>query len=229
MRARVPRFSAFKLSAIARGRLGRDRLGSLESSDQHAELDQHLEPDRRTPDYRVDVDPRAIWDGTMKLTVLPRLQIVSIGLFLAAACSMVGVAKPGQVSDEVIAVCRAQEQAWNRGDLDGFMSAGYWHSDKLTFFSGGSISRGYDAMLARYKSRYQGEGKEMGRLTFSDLDPIPLDNEHAVVRGRWRLTFEKEPPMTGLFTLIFAHTSEGWRIVHDHTSLDTSPPSAPAG
>jgi beta-aspartyl-peptidase (threonine type) len=162
----------------------------------------------------------------MNLTVLPRLQLVILALILSSACSMVGVAKPGQVSDEVIAVCRAQEQAWNRGDLEGFMSAGFLRSDKLTFFSGGSVSRGYDTMLARYKSRYQGEGKEMGRLTFSDLDPVPLDNAHAVVRGRWRLSFEKQEPMTGLFTLIFVHTSEGWRIMHDHTSMDAPPPSA---
>jgi beta-aspartyl-peptidase (threonine type) len=133
---------------------------------------------------------------------------------------MVGVAKPDEVAAEIAVVCHDQEAAWNQGDLEGFMSAGYMRSEKLTFYSGGNVSRGYDAMLERYKKNYQGDGKEMGHLTFSDLDPLPLDNEHAILRGRWSLTFAKQAPVGGLFTLVFVHTSEGWRIVHDHTSVD---------
>ena len=150
-----------------------------------------------------------------------------LGLLLSA-CGMVGVATPEQICATLEKICHTQEEAWNRGDLDAFMSAGYMRSDKLTFYSGGVIARGYDAMLARYKSRYQSEGKEMGHLTFSDLEPLALDNAHAVMRGRWRLTFEKQPPLGGLFTLVFMHTSQGWRIVHDHTSVDSRAP-APSG
>ena len=158
----------------------------------------------------------------------------TVGLALAAslflsACQMVGVAKPNEVAAEVEAVCRKQEAAWNRGDLEGFMSAGYMRSETLTFYSGGNVSRGYDAMLERYKKNYQAAGKEMGKLEFSDLDPLPLDNEHAVMRGRWHLHFEKQEEVGGLFTLVFVHTSEGWLIVHDHTSVDAPKPSSGSG
>ena len=142
---------------------------------------------------------------------------------------MVGVATPEQICATLEKICRKQADAWNSGDLDSFMSIGYMHSDKLTFYSGGNIARGYDAMLARYKSRYQSEGKEMGHLTFSDLEPLALDNAHAVMRGHWRLTFEKQPPLGGLFTLVFVHTREGWRIVHDHTSVDARAQPAQPG
>ena len=58
-----------------------------------------------------------------------------------------------------------QVEAWNRGDLEGFM-AGYWHSPELTFFSNGSETRGWQETLDRYKKRYQGEGHAMGQLDF---------------------------------------------------------------
>src|SRR5262249_39307885 len=79
-----------------------------------------------------------------------------------------------------------QNDAWNRGDLEGFM-AGYWHSPDMTFFSGNDIHQGWDAALQRYRDRYQGEGKEMGQLTFSDLHVELLGADSAVARGRWKV------------------------------------------
>ena len=113
-------------------------------------------------------------------------------------------------------VLDAQAAAWNRGDLDGFM-AGYWQSPDLTFFSGSDRTAGWQATLDRYRKRYQADGKEMGRLTFSDLSVEMLGPDHALVRGRWALQLSKEAP-SGLFTLLFRQTPDGWRIIHDHTS-----------
>jgi ketosteroid isomerase-like protein len=113
-------------------------------------------------------------------------------------------------------VLLSQLEAWNKGDLKGFMN-GYLRSDQLTFYSGKDILKGWDTMLERYQKKYQGEGKEMGKLTFKDVDIELLSAESAVVRGRWELTLTKESP-GGLFTLILRKTKDGWRIVHDHTS-----------
>jgi hypothetical protein len=51
-------------------------------------------------------------------------------------------------------VLRAQEEAWNRSDLDAFM-AHYWKSDKLTFSSEGKTTRGWTATLNRYRDGIQ--------------------------------------------------------------------------
>jgi len=161
----------------------------------------------------------------MNPSLVYRFTLAVLAGLLLAACETVGVATPDQIGATLVKICRTQEEAWNRGDLDSFMSAGYMRSDKLTFYSGGNVALGYDAMLTHYKARYQSEGKEMGHLAFSDLDPLALDNAHAVMRGRWRLTFEKQPPLGGLFTLVFVHTSHGWRIIHDHTSIETRAPA----
>jgi ketosteroid isomerase-like protein len=109
-----------------------------------------------------------------------------------------------------------QLDAWNKGDLKGFM-AGYHKSPDVTFYSGGNVVKGWDAMLERYQKKYQGEGKEMGKLTFRDVEIDVLSGDNAMVRGRWDLKMTKTNP-GGLFTLLMRKTTDGWRIVHDHTS-----------
>lgn len=113
-------------------------------------------------------------------------------------------------------VLDAQVTAWNKGDLEGFM-AGYWKSPDLSFFSGKDRTRGWRPTLERYQKRYQGEGKEMGKLTFSAIEIEVLGTDIAWVRGRWKLEMRGETP-GGLFTLILKKFPEGWRVVHDHTS-----------
>jgi ketosteroid isomerase-like protein len=114
------------------------------------------------------------------------------------------------------AVLDEQVVAWNKGDLEGFMR-GYCASPDLSFFSGATKTQGWQATLERYQKKYRAEGKEMGKLTFSELDLEILGPDSSLVRGRWQLKLSKEEP-GGLFTLIFKHFPEGWRIVHDHTS-----------
>jgi beta-aspartyl-peptidase (threonine type) len=124
---------------------------------------------------------------------------------------------PTVTADQAIRqVLDAQVAAWNKGDLEGFM-AGYWASPQLSFFSGNDTKRGWQATLERYRQRYQSEGRQMGQLSFRDLEIEVLGPDSAFVRGRYQLVVGKEKP-TGLFTLIFRLKPEGWRIVHDHTS-----------
>jgi beta-aspartyl-peptidase (threonine type) len=109
-----------------------------------------------------------------------------------------------------------QAAAWNKGDLPGFMK-GYLESEELSFFSGNNKTKGWKATLERYQKTYQGEGKEMGKLSFKELSIEPLGDDHALVRGRYHLELMKSGP-TGIFTLILRKTPAGWRIIHDHTS-----------
>jgi ketosteroid isomerase-like protein len=134
--------------------------------------------------------------------------------------------RPDLESEQAIrGVLDTQAAAWNRGDLEAFM-AGYWKSPDLKFLSGKDIAAGWEATLKRYRDKYQGEGREMGQLTFSDVEVKACGANDAWVRGRWKLVKSKET-VEGLYTLIFRRLPEGWRIVHDHTSAGP-PPAADA-
>jgi beta-aspartyl-peptidase (threonine type) len=143
--------------------------------------------------------------------------IVGLCLLVAAAPRQAGDNEEAKASRKAIYhVLLSQIEAWNKGDLKGFMD-GYLRSNELTFYSGGDVIKGWDAMMERYQKRYQGEGKEMGKLTFTEVDIELLGPGGAVVRGHWQLKMSKGN-IGGLFTLILRQTKDGWRIVHDHTS-----------
>jgi ketosteroid isomerase-like protein len=120
-----------------------------------------------------------------------------------------------RIEDDVRAVLTAQQEAWNRGDIAGYMD-GYERSEKTVFVSGDSITRGWQTVLDRYRKRYDSREK-MGRLSFSELEITPIARNSAIVVGRWELKRAGDEPH-GRFTLIFKKTNHGWRIVHDHTS-----------
>ena len=113
----------------------------------------------------------------------------------------------------------SQVEAWNHGRLEGFMQ-GYWRSPDLTFFSGDIVTKGREPTLARYQQRYQGQGKEMGRLEFQELKIDIVGRKAAIATGRWQLTMSDGKTPHGLFTLIVKRMPGGWKIVHDHTSAE---------
>jgi len=137
---------------------------------------------------------------------------------LMAAIISAAPAETQNATDEIRSVLRAQQDAWNRADIDGFMN-GYARSASTVFISEDTIRRGWETVRERYKEKYSDRAK-MGALTFSDLDITLLSPDAAVVLGRWSLKRANDQPH-GRFTLIFKRLPEGWRIVHDHTSAAT--------
>jgi ketosteroid isomerase-like protein len=93
---------------------------------------------------------------------------------------------------------------------------GYERSKETVFVSGDNVTRGWQTVLDRYKKNYDSREK-MGTLTFSDLEITPVGKDAAIVLGRWHLQRAQDEPH-GRFTLILRRTSQGWKIIHDHTS-----------
>lgn len=148
--------------------------------------------------------------------LLAALLIIAI---LPLSLSAQRSAGPNKHHDRIVTAVRsildAQVDAWNRGDVEGYM-AGYWQSEETVFVSGDNVTRGWQTVLAHYKQSYDSREK-MGTLTFSDLEIRPIGSNAALAMGRWHLQRAKDEPH-GRFTLIFRKTKQGWRIVHDHTS-----------
>jgi ketosteroid isomerase-like protein len=144
------------------------------------------------------------------------LAVLAIGLCMVIVLSAYASDEGGQAAIEQI--LHVQQDAWNRHDLDAFMTA-YWKSPDLTFFSGGTENHGWQAAMDRYKARYQSPGHEMGKLEFANLRVEVLGTDSAFVRGEWHLTMPDGKTPHGLFTLVFRKFPDGWKIVHDHTSV----------
>jgi len=153
----------------------------------------------------------------------PNLRLpAAVILLIAGLASALGQssAQPKSRTSErakaaIQAVLDAQRDAWNRGDIEGYMD-GYARSAKTEFVGGDSISRGWQTVLDRYKKKYDTREK-MGTLTFSEIEITLLGKDAALVLGRWRLKRADDEPH-GTFTLLFRKTKSGWRIVHDHSS-----------
>lgn len=135
-------------------------------------------------------------------------------ILLISAISL--VAQSNKDTAAIRKIMDDQDAAWNRGDLEAFMSIGYWKSDKLKFVSGDKITYGWQQTLDNYKKTY-GTPDKMGKLTFSNLEIELLSKDAAFVTGSWHLKREKDAPQ-GKFTLLFRKLKEGWRIVVDHSS-----------
>jgi ketosteroid isomerase-like protein len=118
------------------------------------------------------------------------------------------------VRDELLRILDLQKSAWNRQDIDGFMTY-YWKSDRFTYQSGANRLRGWQALLDRYQKNYSGSG--WGELDFTDLEVNVLTADYAYVLGRWKVAL-REGTREGVFTIIFRRFPEGWRIIHDHSS-----------
>lgn len=145
-------------------------------------------------------------------------------LLAFATSILIGLASSSQAAEGVApdeeqairTLLQQQVDAWNRGDLEGFM-AGYWRSSELVFTSGGQIQRGWQTTFDKYLTSYGDSTETMGELKFTDLEVHRLDRASAWVLGRWELT-GGQSRSGGVFTLVLQRFADGWRVVHDHTS-----------
>src|SRR5213082_3217090 len=160
----------------------------------------------------------------MKLPWLRTVMFFSTVLFVPFASFDASATEKEDSKSEVIAEVRAilstQQEAWNHGDIDGFMK-GYARAETTVFVSGDEVTRGWQTVRDRYLKKY-GDRAKMGTLTFSDLEIEQLGPDSAVALGRWALKRANDSPH-GRFTLILRKTPDGWRIVHDHTSAAPPP------
>ena len=149
------------------------------------------------------------------MSLQTRLTLPTICSILVAALVCAEPEQPPNPVAEIQSVLSAQQDAWNRGDIDVFMN-GYARSGSTVFVSEDEVGRGWETVRDRYRVKYSDRAK-MGTLSFSDVEVTTLSPDAAVVLGHWRLKRANDEPH-GRFTLIFKRLPEGWRIVHDHTS-----------
>ena len=128
-------------------------------------------------------------------------------------------APPADPASEIIAALETSAAAWNQGDMTGFLEP-YLDSPQTTFVGSGGLLRGKEEIRARYEDSYWAGGAPEDVLRFDNIEVRPVGNEHALAIGRYVLADRTAGRETasGIFSLVFARTAQGWKIIHDHSS-----------
>src|SRR4051812_29898163 len=137
-------------------------------------------------------------------------------IFLIIMSSISGFSQSDpQIKTTIGNIMQKQEVAWNKGDLEGFMSS-YWNSDSLKFISKNGITYGWKSTLDHYKRSYP-DKEAMGELTFAILSVEQFSDTVCYVTGKWNLK-RTAGELGGYYTLLWKKINGKWVIVIDHTS-----------
>ena len=142
--------------------------------------------------------------------------VLLIVLVVGVARVLGPCANPPNAEVEIRALLNSQAAAWNRGDVQEFMAT-YWNSEETTFAGAKGVVSGWRAVFDRYRREYP-DRKAMGTVAFSKVEVTWLAPDAALVLGHWQLERDKDRP-GGVFTLVMRRFPEGWRIIHDHTTV----------
>lgn len=135
-------------------------------------------------------------------------------LSILIGCCLVSPAQKN-ARQKILTLLDTQTQAWNRGDLEGFMK-GYWENDSLRFIGKSGITYGYNNTLNNYKRGYP-DTAAMGKLQFTILVVKKLSPRYYEVVGKWYLK-RSIGDVSGHYTLLLRKINSKWVIVSDHSS-----------
>ena len=142
------------------------------------------------------------------------LLVISLASLIFTACNTPETQITEQDVQAVRTIMQNQEDAWNDGDLESFMT-GYHNSEDIRFSSSAGTTYGYNQLLKAYKKSFASK-EAMGQLRF-ELDSIYTDRiPYIQVQGQW--TIFRADTIGGRFVLTFEEQeNEGWKIIEDHT------------
>jgi uncharacterized protein (TIGR02246 family) len=148
------------------------------------------------------------------------LRIASLALSLSAL--PLHAQAPGQLYTashqqlDVTKVLLAQEDAWNKGDLDAYLSHYKDAPDTQAVLA--TPVRGLEKIRAAYRTNYP-NSLSMGTLEQSEVEVRELGENFALATGKYHITRPKKRggDVEGSFTEIFEKTTAGWQVIFSET------------
>jgi uncharacterized protein (TIGR02246 family) len=140
-----------------------------------------------------------------------------LALLAALSVAAAPAVPPAGASDgpaQIRAVVARMQDAWNRGDLRGYMQ-GFWNPG-VRFVSGGRILSGWQPTLDHYLRDYDTPEKR-GRLCFYDVEVQMLSPDAAQLVSRYHLE-RRERPQDGVNTRLFRKVGGRWVVALNHVS-----------
>lgn len=130
-------------------------------------------------------------------------------------CSTCLLAAQSKDEKAIMQMLDNQNQAWNRGDISGFMK-GYWENDSLMFIGKSGVTYGYQNTLENYKKGYP-DTAAMGKLTTTQIKMIRVSKEYYFIVGKWYLK-RSIGDISGHYNLLVRKIKGQWVVVADHSS-----------
>ncbi len=143
---------------------------------------------------------------------MKKLLFISIAFLIISSSS---TSSEEQDKKAILAIMDAQQIAWSKHDLEGFMQ-GYWKSDSLKFYGSNGVTLGWEKTLANYKRGYP-TPDHSGTLKFKINDISKINEGAYFVMGEYHLT-RKVGDANGIFMIIFKKINGEWKIIADTSS-----------
>jgi ketosteroid isomerase-like protein len=144
-------------------------------------------------------------------------------LAAAAACASTpassaadGGEEARRLHDDLSTMLTDAAAAWNRGDLDAFMSD-YLPGDRTSFVTNQGVLHGVDEVRGRYAPRFA-PGAVRDSLSFARLETDWLAPGVAYLNAEYILSRGDSVVARGPTSLVMLRHEGRWRIVHDHSS-----------
>jgi uncharacterized protein (TIGR02246 family) len=118
---------------------------------------------------------------------------------------------------DVVKIILAQEGAWNKGDLDGYLS--HYKDSPDTQAVLANLVRGLDNIRSAYKQNFPSKDS-MGAIEDTDIEVKALGDNYALATGKYHLNRPKKSggPTEGTFMELFEKTQGGWQIIFSQST-----------
>lgn len=145
----------------------------------------------------------------------PAMILLLVAALPVTAFAQAPAANPRQ---EVLGLVRAYADALNRSGITSYVDM-YAQRPDLIVVNDGDISRGWDALRNGANEMMGTEGTF--RISVGAVDVMTVRTDLVIAVFPFVMTVstpEGPTQVRGAMTLVFERSSQGWRIIHDHTS-----------
>ena len=122
--------------------------------------------------------------------------------------------EPESAEAQIRAALNSTADGWNKGDLAQYLAV---YTKTATEMGPNGPRGGVEVIEQTMRNGFWKTGRPLQQLRYEHVDVRMLGKEHALVTGQYVLTGGGRPDRTGWFTTVWTRTSQGWRMIHDHS------------
>ncbi len=134
--------------------------------------------------------------------------------FLLTSVLALAKPKPGSAEAQIRQALDSTSAGWNRGNLQQYLGA--YTPDAQEMGPNGPRG-GVEVIENTMKNGFWKTGRPLQVLRYEHVNVRLLGKANALVTGQFILSGNNKPDRTGWFTTVWEKTSDGWRMIFDHS------------